>query len=326
MQRLFLCLAILVSLGGSAAAETPRLAVTSEGFEVALCRAFADRKEVSMASVESLGAPLKSGAAGGSGRWSTGAVAGEVRHFRVVLKQPVLVGTVCSEAEVALLREDAALPGDVFDEQQWQRVEGGFVKALPKQTPVRAVRLTVRVHNHSWDAVRRESFYPGLWMLTGRFYDPAAFGRSGWASVTRTNEKTKKPEAFWQSLSYWPVTREVAGVLVCSEAAVGEAASASGTSTSAAATVSVLGAQQVVHPQIAAAGDWKDVATQRRNAVLAFETPVKTHAVRFVTPAPAKTNVRVDELPPVVPLVELAADEAAPEAKSFSFVPAAPVA
>ena len=300
--------------GERVAAETPRLAATVQDFEVAQCRAFADRKEVSIASPESLHAPLKSGTATGARRWTTGPVAGEVRHFRVVLKQPVLVGTVCSDAEVALLRDEAALPGDVFDEQQWQRIEGGFVRALPRQAPVRAVRLTLRVHNHSWDAVRRESFYPGLWLLSGRFYDPAAFGRSGWASVTRTNEKTKKPEGFWQSLSYWPATRDVAGVLVCSEESM------------SAPQVAVLDAQQLVHPQIAPPTDWKDVASQRRGAVLAFETPVKTHALRLVTPAPAKTNGRIEELQPVVPLVELAADEAAPNMKSFSFVPPAPVA
>jgi hypothetical protein len=326
MQRIFLCLAILSLIGSPSSAVGPRLSVTVEDLEVTQCRAFADRKEVSVASVESLNAPLKSGKSGGAGRWSTGAVAGEVRHFRVVLKRPVLVGTICSDAEVALLREDAALPGDVFDERQWQRIEGGLVRALPRQTPVRAVRLTIRVHSHAWDAVWKESVYPGLWMLAGRFYNPAAFGRSGWASVTRTHEKTKKPEAFWQSLNYWPVTREVAGVLVCSDAATDEAASANETSASPAPTISVLGTKEVVHPQIAEAVDWKNVPTQRHNAVFAFSTPIKTHAVRFVTPAPAKTTFRVDELPPVVPLVELADNEAAPDVKSFSFVPPSPVA
>ncbi|MFM9963548.1 MAG: hypothetical protein ACKV2Q_20255 [Planctomycetaceae bacterium] len=313
--------------------------VSLEDVAVSECVARADGRDGAAPSREVLAAALGLSASS-SDVWTTGPVAGEVRHFRVVFKRPVSVGTICSRAEtVAVLKDGAALPGDLADDSQWVTLTGGMARALPKQTAVRAIRVTLRHHNLPWEAGRQPSVFPGLWLLKGRFFNPTDFGRRDWAAVVNEDAKQKH----WEWLGYWPATRPVAGVLIGDRTKArsdpidgverdpmnrSERDPMNRVTTSDAMSIRVLPARATTetlwHPRAAKVADWKSVKVQKVGGVLAFDPSVATHAVRLVTNL-SESKTRVNDLPDVMPLVALGDDDVAPSSRSFSFIEPAPV-
>ncbi len=295
-------------------------AILIEDVDGSRCIAHADGREFATPGRDVLAAALGLQNRSDQSVWSTGPVAGEVRHFRIVFLRAVPIGTICSTAEtVAILKDDAQVPGDVRDDSQWQTLGSGQVRALPVKTMVRAIRVTLRHHNLPWEAGRPPTVFPGLWLLKGRFFNPTEFGRRDWvlASPEAKPDAARAPASkMWQWGGYWPAIREVAGVLLC------------GTGIES-PTVGVLQkadeASGLLHPRLAKPSDWKPVSIQRNGAVLAFGTPVATHALRLVSDRTEKQS-RASELPEVMPLVALSDDDDAPSSRSFSFIEPAPVA
>lgn len=106
------------------------LAITADQVAWDQCAAYADGRELKPPTQEELSPWLGLSKPDVSPwpTWSMGVTAGEVRHFRIVFKQPVMVGTLCSPAEnIALLKPDAPLPGDMANESHWQPLPRGQV-------------------------------------------------------------------------------------------------------------------------------------------------------------------------------------------------------
>jgi len=324
-QSWFTSLAMLTwALGGSAtsAAERPRLAISATDLDVLHCVAFADGVESPAPSTPVLSAVLGISPpvdlAGSV--WSLGPVASEVRHFRIAFKQPIVIGTACSNAsEIAILRDDAKFPGDLKTDADWQPLAKGLVRALPPGSRVRALRVSLRQYNLAWDAVRTPAVFPGLVLLQGRYFNPVEFGRRAWASVNvavPAKESAKNSKSYgkqWQWTGFWPGVREVTG-LVANRWTLGGA------------EVSCLGGSQLLHPQLAKPTDWQPIDFQQCGLVLTFDKPGSTHAIRVLRDPSGPAIARDTDLPELTPLVALGAKEAAPTVNAFAIGAAAPVA
>lgn len=200
-----------------------------------------------------------------AGAWATGPVARERRHFRVAFQKPVAVGTVCTACPLlAVLKPDAAFPGDPFDEAQWQPLASGSVRTLPPGTTVRALRFTYEVHNFPWDAVARSSTLDPVILLKGRFYNPEPIGGR---TARRVQPATRNTPPLDEWVGYWPDALPLAGIVLTRPPVKP-------------VTVSVLPEPSEVHPRLAKPADWKSVATEGGPFVLAPQTATRTRAVR----------------------------------------------
>lgn len=302
---LLVCLIVAGDASNSLAQSPLRNALTVDNVDWEQCAAFVDGKLSPAPAKEQLAPWLGIGDhPSSSPRWSTGAAAGEVRHFRIVFKSPVEIGTVCSPAEdVAALKRDAPLPGDVTDDKQWEKIPGGNVRTLPPGTQVRALRVTVQQYNLPWEAVKRASDFPGVWLFKERYFNPAEVGFQRWS-----NSGAGKQAASLSWLAYWPEPLSIDGCVIALPGAPD-------------ASLAALPADAKVHPRSARAEDWQSLATNAAPSVIAANAPVTTQSLRL-TLAPLPKG----ESPPhVYALVKLPDDAPAPTARR-SFVPAAPVA
>ena len=317
-MRAMFCLGLLLTCGlpvlaaeGDSAGRL-KLAMTSEQVAWEQCAAFADGHLLDAPPREVLATWLGLGMPETTPMpvWTTGPTAGEVRHFRIVLKQPIEVGTLCCPAEtVAVLRDDAALPGDPSREQDWQTLPRGQVRPFDRGRLIRAVRVTLQHHNLPWESARRPSHFPGLWLLSGRFFNPAEFGQKQWSRAA--TEKGKPAAMQW--LGYWPEPLPVSGLLV-SQAQRGLL------------SVSALTPQSTAHPRVAAAKEWQNVATSAQLAVIALGTPTPTQAIRMSVANDGASSGQQAAMSEVFPLVAIADDAPTPAIDTFSFLSAPPVA
>ncbi|HTN73656.1 MAG TPA: hypothetical protein VL096_00355 [Pirellulaceae bacterium] len=297
-----------VSASHLIAQQPLRNALTMDAVNWEQCVALVDGKEQPPPSRELLAAWLGiDDAPATPTRWSTGPAAGEMRHFRVVFKEPIAVGTVCSPAEqIAVLRDDAKLPGDITDDKQWHTLPGRQVRTLAAGIKVRALRVTLRHNNLPWEAAKKVSEFPGVWLLSERYYSPSELGTQRWASTANS-----KPAAAFTWLAYWPEPLLIEGCVV---------AQAGVPATSLAA----LPADSKLHPRTAPDEQWQSVNVHSSPALISLNRPTSTQAIRLSLPTAAVTK---GQLPPsVYALVKLAGDAAEISASSHSFVPPAPVA
>jgi hypothetical protein len=191
----------------------PRVVTVADAIDATNCRAYEAGRVIDAApSAEVLGVLLgiKPGAAAGS--WTTPALGGEIRRFRLAFSKPPKAGTLCTEYEgadaVAFLKQDAPYPGDVNDDAQWTTLPHGSVKPLPEGVPVRALRFTHRVHNLPWEEGRHASSLRCALLLEGRYWNPAQLGGAVWQRLAKGGGE--------QWLGHWPTPLPIAGVaLVC---------------------------------------------------------------------------------------------------------------
>lgn len=308
LRRTLLGLALLAGLVCSLArAAVPaglEPAVTAADVDWDHCVAWGDGHELGPAPREALAALLGlAPATAANAGWTTAPLAGEVRHFRVAFRKPVAVGTICTDyagdnAVVAILRPDAAAPGALTADAEWQALPQGTVKTLPAGTMVRALRCTQFSRNLPWEETRRPAQMARLLLLKGRFWDPAALGGSEWSRPAPGRD-------VW--LGYWPRSLTVAGVAVLRR------------SENAAWAIPPPASDE--HPAALEPSAWQALPfSPGSNAgigVLVPTTPVTTRGLRFT----AKDYRReANDLAAVMPLVALADHEAPPT----SFLPPAP--
>ncbi|WP_145093034.1 hypothetical protein [Anatilimnocola aggregata] len=296
--------------GNAWSAERLASAISADVIDWERCVAFADGQEQPAPGQELL-APwlgLSTPPTGNLLPWSTGPAAAETRHFRIVFKQPVEVGTLCASTEfVALLRDDSELPGVINDESQWRALAPGMVRPLDLGTKVRAIRITIKRHNLPWENPRTASVFPGLRLFTDRYYNPAEFGYRDWS---RPAVKKGTP-AELQWLGYWPEPQLVAGILIDRPGA-------------SVISISAVSAKQEVHPRLAQDNDWQPIAIAGSNSTFQPQTSLTTRAVRLRIPVPTEASIQ-QRPPSVAVLVSLPDDANTPTSKSYSHVPASPV-
>ena len=186
------------------------------------CTAYGDKHSLGQAPRETLAFLL--GLDPGARKipeWSTGPLAGEIRHFRIAFRRPVLAGTICSRfssnvAFVASLKKGVRYPGDIANEAHWAALPAGEVKTLGPGSKVRALRFTHKSYQVPWVAGVRSSAMSPVLLLKGRFYSPAALGGNEWSVL---GEKARRHRRAWrdavvdQWLGYWPRKLTIAGVV-----------------------------------------------------------------------------------------------------------------
>lgn len=220
------------------------MAVSADLIDWDNCIAFGDGHELNKAPREVLLTLLGLAATPSTNQWSTGPLAGEVRHFQVAFHAPVKVGTVCLITEgavpaVAYLKPEASYPGAMTNDAVWVRVPGGAVNPLPAGTAVRAFRFTYRVSNLPWENGKHASAMVRTLMLGGRFWSPVALGAgSDWTTVTAA--KAVQVDRWTGS---WPASLKVSGLAV-------------GTLPPGRAVFQALPATVSEHPLAAASNAW----------------------------------------------------------------------
>jgi hypothetical protein len=125
------------------------------------------------------------------GGWSPGQVEeGKAGWCRLAFKQPVAIGSILQGAsggdpnrrypavEVSILRPEAAAPGDVAKEADWEKLEplaaraGAPVFVLPPGTKTRAVRIRGSVSAMRYFAGRVADLGPGAMALASGCTSP----------------------------------------------------------------------------------------------------------------------------------------------------------
>ena len=283
------------------------IVISADAMDWDNCIAFGDGHELGKAPHDALLNLLGVSSEHAQAPWSTGPLAGEVRHFRIAFREPVKVGTICFLSEggvpaVAFLKSDASYPGDVTNDAVWVSVPGGAANPLPARTSLRALRFTFRTSNQAWENSKRTSQMVGTLVLGGRFWSPVALGAdSDWAKVAGP-----KDVPFDRWTGSWPVPLTIAGVAVMDR-------------PSGRAVFQALPEKVTEHPLAAASNLWgklSAVASGTGPAVIAFDAAIQTKGLRMDCPGYQKA--RRDS--PMVPLVALREGETAPK----SFVPDPP--
>lgn len=295
-------------------------AITAELIDWEKCEAWGDGQELARPERETLEfwLGLRAASALPVNVWSTGPLASEVRHFRIVFKKPVPVGTVCCPAEfVSILKPDAPLPGDMANEALWQPLPRGQVRSLDPKTTIRAIRITQKFSNLPWEANRSVSVFPGLWLLKGRFFNPGEFGFRQWGAAPASQDTSAGRSLQWQSC--WPTPLPIAGVMLAQP-------EISGTTLQ----LSAMSAESDAHPRLAKPDDWQAVGNAPAGIVFAVDRSnqklATTRSLRIVLPEEAVTSKDHRTPPEVYCLSPLADNEPSPSNENFSFIPPSPVA
>jgi hypothetical protein len=257
------------------------LAVLTEDLDVEKCRAFVGGKDLGPVALDTLTALLGLAKSDKPSEWSTGLQSDELRYFRIALKKPITLGSICTLApNVSILRDPADYPGDVTNDKQWQALEHGPVHPLDRVTPVRAVRFTYKINNLPWDTTLHASTCDAALLLSGRFWSPEVRGGQGRSKLKpppETNSKSKaKPEGLEQSIGYWPDGRTLAG-LAWLQPQAGNV------------TYSYLPPEVTTHPRLAEEAEWKALAIASSASgprLLSIETPVAAQAIRVAGKLP----------------------------------------
>jgi hypothetical protein len=149
--------------------------------------------------------------------WTTGAVPGSDRHFRVAFTRSIPLGTVISSFTgpilrplqpmsgqwVSYLKPGAAYPGDVTKDDQWVVLPAGMVKILPPGgVQTRALRFTERILGDT--ITPRETRMGRTILFQERYYSALAIGHE------RRTGKEKMPETW---LGTWAEPQTVVGLL-----------------------------------------------------------------------------------------------------------------
>ena len=165
------------------------------------CVSWGDNKLAGKAPRETLLAVLGlKSAPGEAPAWTTEPIGGVERHFRIAFSKPVDAGTLCTDfaddsKSVALLKENAAYPGDIADNTQWESLAPGRVKTLPPNTRIRALRFTHKYSPMPWDARLFSSRLECSLLLGGCFWDPASLGSGEWSKFLEPPRKDAKTKA-----------------------------------------------------------------------------------------------------------------------------------
>ena len=296
----------LVTIAGAQEGTSPRLALRPGDVDAAQCAAFESGRRLTNVLTDELVevlTGLRTGAA--TNVWSTPALGGEIRRFRIAFRQPVAAGTLCTEYEeagaVAILKADAPYPGDVNDEGQWLALPFGSVKLLPENLPVRALRFTHRVHNLPWEEGRHVSTLRCALLLAGRYWNPAQLGGTEWRRDVKTGE---------QWLGYWPSALPIAGIALAAQPGRD-------------AIVAAALADNDTHPATLAAAAWNTNLTTRLPASgpVLRDLPMNAAPVRGLRLTINNWQRSGQNQFAIMPLVALKPGEAAPQ----SFVPPPPV-
>lgn len=252
---------------GGASVPALALAITTDEVDWARCESYGDGKVVGPAPRPALEAllGLSPWPAGGAA-WSTGALAGEVRHFRIAFTRPVAIGTICTDfagnmATVAFLKPEATFPGDLADESAWTTLSGWRVKTLPPGFATRALRFTHRSINQAWENHKRDSRMGRALLLKGRAYAPSEHAGSTWAAAGKETQLTL----------YWPTELPLAGL-------------AAMPAPTEPVTLAALDAKAEQHPISAPQEQWVKVGVAPAPAqigLLAFPSPVLTRSLRL---------------------------------------------
>jgi hypothetical protein len=319
-QRLFLsALAVACLQEAGAAPQAPEaalpamasvnplaIAVSTDVIDWDQCISFGDGHEVGKAPRETLLSLLGLSGIPPKESWSTGPLAGEVRHFRIAFRQPVPAGTICLLAEggfpaVSFLKDSSQYPGDVTNEANWVSVSSQAVNPLPTRTAFRAIRFTHRVSNQPWENSKRVSGMPPILILNGRFWSPVALGSgSDWSKAS------PKSTGLDRWTGSWPVPLPVAG-LATLDVPAGKS------------ILQALPESVIEHALEAGSNKWNKLtatASGAGPAVVALDSVSAVKGLRLDNPSLPKGR----KASPVLPLVALGDGEMMPK----SFVPDPP--
>lgn len=265
--------------------------------------------EVARAPREALTAVLGLKPDGTARPWSTGPLVGEIRHFRIAFARPLSVGTVCTDfggdgGRVSLLREGAAVPGDVADEGAWLELGRTPVRPVAPGLRTRAVRVTFQHFTVPWAASAAPASLRCLILLSGRFYCPLDLGGG---QTPFTSGLTDWQPTSWQrgadhsdiATLCWPLEQTLAGLLLAEVPRKG-------------ATLAYLSDDWAGHALSAPASAWRPLALPTEGAiqpVTAFRQPVTTRGLRLTA---ANYRTSPSQAPPILPLVALGAGEQPP--------------
>ncbi len=297
-RRVLLAVVLFLTAWSWAAELTP--AVHADDLDLARCGAFEGARALGVPTAETLGALLGLAPADPLPTWSTGPVPGRDRYFRIAFTHPIALGTLCttytggrsadtlfqlgSGTAVALLKSDAAYPGDVTQDDDWLILPPGAVKTLPPGTVTRALRFADRRIQLPWANLEwgMEASEMGVTLLfRERYADALTLGnaKSGY---------TEKGQESWTA--FWPEERPLAGVVNLAAKSV-------------AARVQALKTGTAEHPTLALAAAWSKVADAPAGGprALAFDAPAATRGVRLVAALAGTKNT----LTGVIPLLPL---------------------
>lgn len=191
------CLAVagvlgLAGLGGAPAARAAALTVAfgPGDLDTAQCKAYVDGRDAGAIPESAL--RIFCGAEPGRDPWAVPPAAAKRRDFRIALKSPVTLGTVCTQtytgperqplgAEygrfLSILKPEAPYPGDVTREADWIVLPRGAVKTMAPGTITRALRITTLFADPAEDGhwAPNARLTPVL-CLKERAYNPLAGG------------------------------------------------------------------------------------------------------------------------------------------------------
>jgi len=202
------------ALPETAASNAITIAISPELIDWDQCISFGDGRKIGQAPKAALLRLLGLSNSPSQEAWSTGLLAGEVRHFRIAFSQPVQAGTICILSEgsiptVSYLTHDALYPGDVTHESEWVTLSASTVNPLPARTPIRALRFSFRTSNMPWENGQRATSLPPVLILAGRFWSPSVLG--GQSDWSKTGSKSALLDRWTGS---WPLPLTVSGLAV----------------------------------------------------------------------------------------------------------------
>ncbi|MCX7597960.1 MAG: hypothetical protein N2512_03700, partial [Armatimonadetes bacterium] len=246
--------------------------------------------------------------------WCTAASTQTVRHFRIVFRRPVHIGTIIGDLDgcvVSYLRPDAPAPGNVDDERQWITVDEpaarGTFRAVvfPPRVETRAIRLTARLDKPPAQA--EPTRIAGLALLAGRLYNHArdarievdsypaadaaqmeAWGPHRLTDGTLAEWKNARPESRhiaeadpeWAILA-WPEPRKISGVWLVN--VFGKRVA-----------VDAYQGLAAISPSLAPETAWTELA--RAEAPVWWRPPYTDFAIPFVAPVSTKAlRIRIIE-------------------------------
>lgn len=287
VRRMGATIAGYLLLAATAGQAGMPLAFDMDAVDVPACAAYADGKEVAAKADPGLLA-VSLGLKPGRDRqaWDLGESTAKVRHYRVVFKQPVPVGSIAGEVftgpekrplqplfgrYISLLKADAPLPGDVLKEEQWTILPPGQVKTLPAGCLVRAVRFSYVLPGDGWSDYSGKGQTTPLaatFFFRERYYNPLDVG-----FTHHTGENKPGKTENWYL--YWNAALSIPGMLFYAYEHQ--------------LRIQVLAADSKLNALVAGEADWQKVAEQRllrwSGTLVVFAEPLQTKALRLTGPS-----------------------------------------